>query len=258
MKSGSEKTQKNSNGLILKNSQFLNTMLRLSLSSSLVALLFTVAGSVVVLGNSPEHADPPEDADSSGGGDPPSSGCLTFPRTADDCNAISEDDQPDSDGIYHYKIDSISLSGDESLTVNPDNDEKVYFYVSGDITVSGNSNIRNEDKPENFRIYGKPDDGDAPDQTFSLNGNVCVHGLFYAPDALMGINGGGNGCSGGKPNERYNIYGAVWVKEWGLSNANPAGINVPDDLAEELDSDLKFSEVNESGAISTWQREKAE
>ncbi|PSP08635.1 MAG: hypothetical protein BRC49_15720 [Cyanobacteria bacterium SW_10_48_33] len=133
---------------------------------------------------------------------------LTFPR---------EGDEPDGEGVYHYKIDSISLNGNT--------------------------------------ITSKPDDGDnEADQTFSLDGKTCIDAFIYAPDAKMGINGGGKGCSGGNPNEKYNIYGAVWVKEWGLSKSNAAGILVPDELKDGLGSDV--SVFNKSGSVSTWQREE--
>lgn len=172
---------------------------------------------------------------------------LTFPR---------EGDEPDGEGVYHYKIDGISLNGN-TITIEPDDGEKVYFYVSGDITVGEKSKIINEGNSGDFKIYGKPDDGDnEADQTFSLHGKTCIDAFIYAPDAKMGINGGGKGCSGGNPNERYNIYGAVWVKEWGLSKSNAAGILVPDELKDGLGSDV--SVFNKSGYISTWQREKAE
>ena len=170
---------------------------------------------------------------------------LTFPR---------EGDEPDGEGVYHYKIDSISLNGN-TITIEPDDGEKVYFYVSGDITVCGNSQIENNGNSGDFKIYGKPDDGDnEADQTFSLDGKTCIDAFIYAPDAKMGINGGGKGCSGGNPNERYNIYGAVWVKEWGLSKSNAAGILVPDELKDGLGSDV--SVFNKSGSVSTWQREE--
>ena len=170
---------------------------------------------------------------------------LTFPR---------EGDEPDGEGVYHYKIDSISLNGN-TITIEPDDGEKVYFYVSGDITVSGKSKIINEGNSGDFKIYGKPDDGDnEADQTFSLDGKTCIDAFIYAPDAKMGINGGGKGCSGGNPNEKYNIYGAVWVKEWGLSKSNAAGILVPDELKDGLGSDV--SVFNKSGSVSTWQREE--
>ncbi|PSO79588.1 MAG: hypothetical protein BRC41_18765 [Cyanobacteria bacterium QH_9_48_43] len=170
---------------------------------------------------------------------------LTFPR---------EGDEPDGEGVYHYKIDSISLNGN-TITIEPDDGEKVYFYVSGDITVSGKSKIINEGNSGDFKIYGKPDDGDnEADQTFSLHGKTCIDAFIYAPDAKMGINGGGKGCSGGNPNEKYNIYGAVWVKEWGLSKSNAAGILVPDELKDGLGSDV--SVFNKSGSVSTWQREE--
>ena len=170
---------------------------------------------------------------------------LTFPR---------EGDEPDGEGVYHYKIDSISLNGN-TITIEPDDGEKVYFYVSGDITVCGNSQIENNGNSGDFKIYGKPDDGDnEADQTFSLRGETCIDAFIYAPDAKMGINGGGKGCSGGNPNERYNIYGAVWVKEWGLSQSNAAGILVPDELKDGLGSDV--SVFNKSGSVSTWQREE--
>ena len=170
---------------------------------------------------------------------------LTFPR---------EGDEPDGEGVYHYKIDSISLNGN-TITIEPDDGEKVYFYVSGDITVGGKSKIINEGNSGDFKIYGKPDDGDnEADQTFSLHGKTCIDAFIYAPDAKMGINGGGKGCSGGNPNERYNIYGAVWVKEWGLSKSNAAGILVPDELKDGLGSDV--SVFNKSGYVSTWQREE--
>ena len=208
----------------------------------LSSIILTSAGSVT--GNS-GNGNHDNNGNNNNNGNNQSQSSLTFPR---------EGDEPDGEGVYHYKIDSISLNGN-TITIEPDDGEKVYFYVSGDITVGGNSQIENNGNSGDFKIYGKPDDGDnEADQTFSLRGETCIDAFIYAPDAKMGINGGGKGCSGGNSNERYNIYGAVWVKEWGLSKSNAAGILVPDELKDGLGSDV--SVFNKSGSVSTWQREE--
>ncbi|NJM66091.1 MAG: hypothetical protein HC851_10705 [Acaryochloris sp. RU_4_1] len=167
---------------------------------------------------------------------------------------------------YSYALDSLTMSGNNIMRVNTTN-ARINFYVRGNITMSGNSQIKNVctgctsyggtnlGNPARFSIYGKPDDGDTSyDQEFTLNGGATPSNVFiYAPDARMGINGGSSSPD---------IYGAVWVKEWNGSNSNNADISVPNNMRsllrlEGFNVDNLIT-VYRTSANTRWQRRSQE
>lgn len=130
---------------------------------------------------------------------------------------------------------------------------RVYFYVSGNISLSGSGGQVNHTAnggsglPGAFRVYGNPIGG--ANQTFTFSGNVCFPGFIFAPTADAGINGGGSGCG---------ITGAVWVNSWGTttSNSNVAAVNVPSNLQTNLGFDLATAGVKVHGTstATSWKR----
>ncbi len=184
------------------------------------------------------------------------SAVKNFPRTGD----------IPYNGAYHYVISSISLSGNASNSLTFDTAKPytsggttifppVYLYVTGDVSLGGNNGIRNictavsspasnsavcgstsnmgvpdgTGTPDRLRLYGLADDGDGSyDQQITINGGSTAGSMFiYAPDALVGINGGSNSPD---------IYGAVWAKNWNGSSSNNAEITVPDNMAAALNA----------------------
>jgi hypothetical protein len=156
--------------------------------------------------------------------------------------------------ITHCRISSINLSGQKLLTVDSAVGP-VRLYVSGDISASGQAGIihnagsNTNPSPGNLGIFGKPLSTDpacmananCTSQTVSLAGvskPAKAANLFgFFPDARVGINGGAQGtavcdsdgeCGGG------DIYGAIWAKNWNLSNSNNAQLVVPRDMADIL------------------------
>ena len=152
---------------------------------------------------------------------------------------------------YIYSVTSINLSGGKVLTINATT-EPITFYMNGDITVSGNSEIRTAAGAPlaNFRIFG---DTSATDD-ITLNGNTCMEAFIYAPNASMGISGGGS-CS------PFNVDGAVWVKEWNGSSSNVANVHVSPGTAQAVSNALGGVEItsftNQLTGINTWTRVEA-
>ncbi len=152
---------------------------------------------------------------------------------------------------YIYSVNNINLSGGKVLTINATT-EPITFYMNGDITVSGNSEIRTAPGAPlaNFRIFG---DTSATD-TITLNGSTCMEAFIYAPEASMGISGGGS-CS------PFNVDGAVWVKEWNGSSSNVANVHVSPGTAQAVSDALGGVQItsftNQLTGINTWTRVEA-
>lgn len=139
--------------------------------------------------------------------------------------------------ITHCKVDTINISGGDYFTIDTSSGVPARIYVSGDITVGGNSKIEAEpltECPTRLGLFGNAaDTDDTNDQLVTVNGNAKINNIFlYFPDAKVGVNGGGNvaytctngDCDGG------NFHGTIWAKEWGLSNGNKARITVPSNM----------------------------
>lgn len=189
-------------------------------------------------------------------------GTETFPRKDTSGNIT---DTLGADGAYHYDVSEINLNGSEKVTIDT-TDAPVYFHVSGDIDMGGNTTLNHVctgtanncgtygsglGSPDRFQIYGLADDGDAfTDQDFTLNGGSTSTNVFiHAPDARMGINGGSSSPD---------IFGAVWVREWNGSSSNNAEIVVPNEMKSLLagaNVDLTSAYFRTSSATSWSQIE---
>lgn len=128
---------------------------------------------------------------------PKGNSTLTFPLDA-------TNDPKDSEGRYYYEVSSIDLSGKTTVNI----EKNVVFYLTGNMTMSGNPDFvtKNGSKLE---IYG----GNGT-TNITLNGKATAGAniFIHAPNAHIGVNGGGN--------SNPNIAGSIWAKSWGLSDSN--------------------------------------
>lgn len=173
-------------------------------------------------------------------------GKFTLPRASDTA---------DASGVYHYLIgknsqgNSISLKGGEKLEITAG--QKVRFYLQGNINMGGQSQIiHNGSPPTNFQIYGSDGGthyriaGDTNTYTTTsimLSGNTSANMFIYAPEATVGVNGGGNVPS--------TITGSVWAKGWNGSSANQLIIT-----QSAAWTDLPLEKPKRIGTINSWQR----
>lgn len=150
---------------------------------------------------------------------------------------------------YHYVVGGFPV-GNSTVTIDTTT-APVYLYVSGDITLSGQGTIAHTTgTADRFRIYGNPADptNAVADQRITLSGGSTASNVFvFAPDAIMGINGGS-----GSPD----IRGAVWTKTWDGSSSNNADIAVPDNMPNLLGGLFSSAGVqaNQARPTSAWQR----
>ena len=149
----------------------------------------------------------------------------------------------DSSSTTHCVVNNIELSGDELLTIDTTKGP-VRIYVAGQTVdfkgQSGMTHIPPESTSVNFGLFGRPIDpaNSLEDQKVILRGRASTNNMWaYFPDGHLGIKGGAQNdalcdesgeCTGG------DIYGAVWSKQWGLSNGTGAQINVPEDMGQQL------------------------
>jgi len=175
------------------------------------------------------------------------SGSMTLPRSSDVTNRSTWGVSTSTP--YHYVVSSISLSGNDTLTVNTSN-APVYIYVTGDVSLGGNATINHTGSPERLRLYGNPADANnSNDQTITINGGSSATSIFiYAPDATVGINGGSSDPD---------ILGTVWAKTWNGSSSNNAEIRVPDNMPTLLGGSYSGAgtQAITSGSPSSWQRQ---
>ncbi len=120
--------------------------------------------------------------------------------------------------LSRYRLSGISVSGGQTLTLagNPDGSPTyIELYVTGDISVGGNSQIvlgdgvsakiyfsgnvniagngmvNPNDQPSDLLLYGvQPTDGVT--RSVNLGGNGQITAAVYAPDYNVTVNGGGN------------------------------------------------------------------
>ena len=149
----------------------------------------------------------------------------------------------DSNGTTHCVVDNIDLSGSTTLTIDTTNGP-VRIYVTGQTVdfkgQSGMEHIPTDSPSVNLGLFGRPIDpaNTLDDQEVILRGRATTNNMWaYFPDGHLGIKGGAaddvqcddlGECTGG------DIYGAVWGKQWGLSNGTGAQINVPEDMGQQL------------------------
>jgi hypothetical protein len=164
---------------------------------------------------------------------------TTFPRSGD---------VADANGVYHYMVNSITLNGSNTVTINSTTG-RVRFYVSGDVTLSGNAGIQHTGTPDRFAIFGTG----GVSQSITISGGASTTSAFiHAPNATVGINGGSSDPD---------VKGAVWARVWNGSNSNNAEIRVPDNMPELLrsafGSSFDLRTLKASTAPTSWSREGA-
>lgn len=194
---------------------------------------------------------------------------------------LNDDDPQDSDGVYHYlwgvdtsQNNSISLNGgNKTIRIKPG--EKVTFYLQGDIDLSGNANIIHackdaegntifegdcELKPTNFQIFGgdgddKPDEGGYKGGTtefICLSGSSRVQAFIFAPEADVGVGGGGKDGNDGVDKSNAGITGTVWADSWN----DECGSNASKTLVTQNASwdELPVSPQRKIAPASRWKR----
>ncbi|WP_156957741.1 hypothetical protein [Synechococcus sp. KORDI-52] len=148
-----------------------------------------------------------------------------------------------TNGTTQCKVNEVNLTGNRQLIIDTSNGGPVQIFVVGDgVSLKGRSKIEHIPLTESAAkvgLFGNPiDTNDNNDQTVALKGKTKINNIWtYFPDGKIGISGGGNvsyscasgDCSGG------NFHGAVWAKEWGLSDSNVARITIPINMGEELE-----------------------
>jgi hypothetical protein len=164
---------------------------------------------------------------------------TTFPRSGD---------VADANGVYHYVISSITLNGSDTVTINS-TAGRVRFYVSGNVSLSGNAGFAHTGTPDRFAIFGTG----GTSQSITISGGSSTTSAFvYAPNATVGINGGSSDPD---------LKGAVWGRVWNGSSSNNAEIRVPDNMPELLraafGSSYDLRTLKASTAPSSWSREGA-
>lgn len=143
-------------------------------------------------------------------------GSAQFPRPGD----------TQINGVYHYRVSTISLSGaDQHLRIDT-SEAPVYFYLTGDLTLEAGASLEHIcvptsaltsesdptaqtaaiaspapqtcgiygaglGNPDRFHLYGQADDGDQVfDQTLTWQlGATITNLLIYAPDARLTLTG---------------------------------------------------------------------
>lgn len=174
---------------------------------------------------------------------------LAFPRSGDSLQ--------DSEGYYNYLIgldpgsagNSIRMTGGTKLAIEPG--KKVRFFLQGNISMSGRTELISTGAPENFQIYGSDGgnnykvSGDTQNYTTTsvvLSGKATANMLIFAPNATIGVNGGGSSA--------FSIYGSVIANTWDASSANQVVVAVPPSL------DLSIFSIKPkiSGSLKSWER----
>ena len=153
----------------------------------------------------------------------------------------------DSDNITHCLINEITLSGKNAkLTIDTSSGDPVRIYVTDDIKLSGKGSIIHiptTAPAARVGLFGQPIDNDqSNDQEVEVAGNSKIDNMWvFFPDGKVGVNGGGKvtvSCTGGDCSGG-NFHGAVWAKEWGMSQSNAAAITVPANFGEEIETYYK-------------------
>lgn len=90
--------------------------------------------------------------------------------------------------IEIYVTGDISISGNSQITVAPGVKATVYF--KSDVDITGNGIVNQNNQPGNLLLYGvQPSDGETPH--VKLGGNGEITAAVYAPGHDVTINGGG-------------------------------------------------------------------
>ena len=152
------------------------------------------------------------------------SGSITLPRVSD--TSTTETIAGQTVTFYRYSINEIDFnSGTNNITITPTPNQRVIFYVNGDINVGANSDIVHKCvdssnqpiagcKPTDFQIFGYSQ-ATSPRAEICMSGNNRLEAFILAPAYTIGIGGSGGGVGG--------IKGTVWAYNW--SNTGGCGSN---------------------------------
>lgn len=89
-----------------------------------------------------------------------------------------------------YVTGNISVSGNTQIKVEPGVSAVIYF--KGDVDVAGNGIINDNNQPGDLLMYGiQPAPGDTRNYEVKLGGNGRISAAVYAPNHAVTINGGG-------------------------------------------------------------------
>lgn len=183
---------------------------------------------------------------------------VDLPRSDD--STVSFD--PDGAGpaapyqAYVYKANNLDVPND-NWTINTTN-APVIVFLSGNLEIRGNRQIVHEGAFGRFAIFGRPNSGtNNPSQNILLSGTGTSTFFVYAPDAQVGINGGGNGAG---------MNGVIWGKIWGASSSNADGavVNIPPGAPESLgatfgttfENVFLYTEKQENSGVIEWERQE--
>lgn len=189
---------------------------------------------------------------------PQDSSALILPRAADIATytaALHPAGTP-----YYYRVSSIDR---RPIHINTTalGSTPVYLYVSGNIDQRGNDDIRpvsGVPAPGQIRIYGANTDGTLPaSQNFSMSGNACTMAFVHAPNAAMGIDGGGSGCPSGTAADGVNIFGATWVKTFNVTIGNGSNSGIFKEQSGLIPIlTTAVPQLPKLNSLTTWQRQE--
>ncbi|QCS50142.1 hypothetical protein FEK30_12290 [Picosynechococcus sp. PCC 11901] len=192
---------------------------------------------------------------------------VDLPRDGD--QTVSFD--PDGAGpaqayqAYVYKAGNLNVGKDGEKGGGQDKDwtikttnAPVIVFLSGDLTISGSRRIVHEGDFGDFAIFGKPDSGTGTaSQNIRINGTASSTFFVYAPDAQVGINGGGNGDG---------MTGVIWGKIWDASSSNASGavVNIPPGAPQALGNTFGmtfenvslYTEKFQNSGVVEWERQE--
>jgi len=160
-------------------------------------------------------------------------------------NLPRPDDIISENNTYYYLASDIKNS---NFKIN--GNYNVKFYISGDISLVGNNGFY-RDSNSNGKTYLY---GDSQlERNWLFSGTSCVNAFIHAPNANVGLIGGGKGCSNIPHNP--NIYGVVWAKSYNVIG-NPSNSTVFSQDNSLLDSPetLPYLETYSIKNISSYQR----
>lgn len=188
------------------------------------------------------------------------SGNIDLPRVSD--NYTDETIAGQTIRFYRYVINEINFnSGSNNITIAPTPNQRVLFYLNGNINVGANSDITHKCtdssnqpiagcKPTDFQIFGYST-ATSPRAEICMSGNNRLDAFILAPAYTIGVAGSGGGVGG--------IKGTVWAYNW--SNSGGCGSNTSNIVVyqEARWDDLGLQPKNVPPVlrnISSWQRKQ--
>ncbi|NCJ06009.1 hypothetical protein GS597_05675 [Synechococcales cyanobacterium C] len=172
-------------------------------------------------------------------------GAISIPAITDTLTLPRAGDSPSSDGRYYYSVSkngagySIQLTGNRELTIPTGS--KVTLFLQGNINMGGTVKVNHEGTPTNLQVYGS-----SSTTTITLRGNSKTNMFLFAPEATVGVSGGGTAPP--------TIVGYVWAKKWSGSNSSQLMVQAPPSDADlDLPSEI-LSQFYRAGSVRAWQR----